>query len=113
MLNAARHDDEFAGLDPFRLLASRFAIVHPKATLHDQKHLVFIFEMMPGEPPFERDELDELAVEFTRDARIPVVVDERKFFREIDLVHISWSADILSAVREHLARSFIDRQGCR
>ena len=87
MLDAARYDDEFAGLDPFRLLASVFAIVHPKATLHDQKHLVFIFVMMPGEWPFELDELDELAVEFAGDARVPVVVDERKFLGEIDLVH--------------------------
>src|SRR2546423_5950677 len=87
MLDAAGHDDEFAGLNPFRLLALVFAIVHPKATLHDQKHLVFILVMMPGEWPFKLHELDELTVEFTGDARVPMIVDQRKFVSEIDLVH--------------------------
>ncbi len=87
MLYAARDDDEFTRLDPLRVLISIFAIVHAEAASHHQKHLVFIFVMMPGEWPFELYELDELAVEFAGDARIPMIVDERKLFGEINFVH--------------------------
>ena len=87
MLDAARHDEELVLLDPFRAFAAVFAIVHAKAALHDQKHFVFIFVMMPGERAFEFDELDELPIQFTGNARIPVIVDQRKFIGKIDLLH--------------------------
>jgi hypothetical protein len=43
---------------------------------------------MPGERTLEFDELQILPVEFAGDPRIPVIVDERKLFGEIDLLHL-------------------------
>src|ERR1041384_2236262 len=99
MLDTARHDDEFTGLDPFRALLGVLSIVHAKAAFHDQKHLVFIFVMMPGEGTFEFPKLDQLAVELARDALVPVIVDERKFFGEVDFLHFVGAPTSLSAGR--------------
>src|SRR2546423_14357948 len=57
VFDAARNNDELARLDPFLALTIVLAIVHPEAALHDEKHLVFIFVMMPGEWTLEFDEL--------------------------------------------------------
>jgi hypothetical protein len=43
--------------------------------------------MMPGKRALEFHQLDELPVELAGDARVPVIVDERKLFGKIDLVH--------------------------
>ena len=110
MFYATRDDDEFARLNPFAAFGSTLTIVHPKTALHYQKHLIFSFMMMPGERPLKFYELNQLPIEFAGDARIPMILNERKFLGEIDLVHFKWSADILSAGREHLARGFADRQ---
>ena len=83
MLDAARNNDELARLDPFAALAV-VPIVHTKPTLYDEKHFVFGFVMMPREWPLKFHEFDQLAIEFARDARIPMIANEREFFGEID-----------------------------
>ena len=64
VLDSARHDYQFAFLDPFFAFASVFAIVHPKPALHYQEQLIFVLVMMPGKRPLEFDQLQKLAVEF-------------------------------------------------
>ena len=70
MLNSTGDDDEFTFFDPFFAVLAIVMIVHAEASLHDQKHLVFIFMMMPRERAYEFDELDELSVQFTGNARV-------------------------------------------
>src|SRR6266852_8132548 len=89
VLDAARDNYQFAGFDPFFAIAAIFAIIHAKTSFHYQEQLVFMVVMMPGEWSLEFNELNQLAVELTGDARIPVIVDERKLLGEIDLVHHS------------------------
>jgi hypothetical protein len=43
--------------------------------------------MMPGKRTLKLDELDELAVQFTRNARVPVIAYERELVGEINLFH--------------------------
>lgn len=62
MLDAARDDDEFALLNPLFPIVSIVAIIHAKAALHHEEHLIFIFVMVPGEQSLELDELYELTV---------------------------------------------------
>jgi hypothetical protein len=45
--------------------------------------------MMPGEWALEFHQLDELPVQFSGNARVPVIVNEREFFGQIDLMHLS------------------------
>src|SRR5712675_631831 len=70
-LDAARHDYQFALCDPFFAFPSVFSIVHAKPALHDQEQLIFVVVMMPGEGSLEFDELNQLTIEFTGDARVP------------------------------------------
>jgi len=87
VLDAAGDDYQFARFDPFLAVVAGFSIVHPKAAVHYQKQLVLVVVMMPGEWSLKFDELNQLAVQLTSNPWIPLVMDERKFFGEIDLVH--------------------------
>src|SRR5215813_3503769 len=89
VLDTPRHDDKFAGLDPFLTLAGVLAIIHAETSLNDKEHFVFVFVMMPGERPLELHQLKVLPIQFTGNPRIPVVADVRKLFGEIDLFHKS------------------------
>src|SRR5262245_32499449 len=87
MLDTARDDNEFAGLDPNFAFVTLLAKVHPEAPFHDQEHLVLVFVMMPGKGALELDQLQVLPVELTGNAGIPMIADERKLFGQINFVH--------------------------
>src|SRR5215472_10159598 len=67
MLDTARHNDEFAGLDPFFPLPTVFPIIHAEPTLHDQEHFDFVFVVMPGKRALKLDELDQLTIQLAGD----------------------------------------------
>src|SRR3989442_11093604 len=92
MLDPTRDDDEFALFNPFFAVAGIVTIIHAETALHDHEHLVFIFMMMPGERALKLNQLYHLPIKFAGDARIPVIVDERKLLREIYLMHNSETA---------------------
>ena len=89
MLDAARHDDHFTRLNPDTLFNPGFAVFHPEPAFHNHEKLVFVFVMMPGERALKLHELHVLAVQLRGDARIPVIVNQRKLILQIDLVHTS------------------------
>ena len=65
MLDAARHDQELALLDPLLPIAK----VHPESAPDDQEQLVFVLVVMPDELPLELHQLHVLAVQLADDAR--------------------------------------------
>src|SRR6266705_349675 len=91
VFDAAGHDDELTGLDPLGAIISVFAKVHSEAALHHQKHFVFILVVMPGEWAFELHQFEILIVQLADNSRVPVIINDRKLLREIDLVHCQWS----------------------
>src|SRR6185503_9205301 len=72
VLDAARHDDQFAGADDLEMVPK----IHAKLAADDEEQFVFDVVMMPDEVAFELDDLDLLAVEVGDDFRRPVLVDE-------------------------------------
>src|SRR5947199_8552893 len=91
VFDAVRDDEKFAFLQP-NIPVSK---LHPKPALDDEEQLVFIIVVVPNEWPLELHELDQLAAEFTDDLRLPVLGKQRKFFREVHLVHYSIIATLL------------------
>jgi len=83
MLNSARHHNELAFLQPNRLVAK----FNPKTSLYHQKHFVFVLMVMPDEFALQLIELDQLAIEFSRNVGLPVLVDLGKFVGDVDFVH--------------------------
>ena len=86
MFYPARHDDEFAFLDPLFAFTAMLAIVHAKSSLYHIEHLVFVLMMVPGERTLKLYQLDELAIELTGDAWIPVIGYLGEFLCKVDLV---------------------------
>jgi hypothetical protein len=58
MLNATRHNDEFAFFNPFVMIAE----IHAKASFDDQKHFVFLLVMMSDEFALKSDQLEMLPI---------------------------------------------------
>jgi hypothetical protein len=83
MLDAARHDDEFAFLDDGFAIAK----LHPQGAFDDQEEFILIFVMMPDKFSLELDSFDVAVVYFPDDARFPMIGEEAEFFLEIDRVH--------------------------
>ena len=84
MIHPLRHNKEFAGIDLYVAVAQP----NPQAPLHHEKHLVFIFMMMPDELPLHFGQLHVAVVEFANNLRAPVVREAGKFFGEVYLVEV-------------------------
>lgn len=83
MLHASRNNEELA-------LSQRddtIAELHVEASVDDEEELILALVLMPHELALEFDELYMLTVEFTDDLRIPMCVEQRELFAEIDLLH--------------------------
>ena len=82
-----RHDEELAFSD------HDFAIAQPhgQRAVQDHEHFVFRVVVVPDEFALQLDELDVLAVQVAHDARVPIIVDARELFGEINLVHFAVS----------------------
>src|SRR5690242_14882137 len=80
MIDAARDDEEFAGVEIHRSIAK----LHPEFTAHKEEHLVLIVVVMPDELAQEPDQLDLLAVEIADDLRAPVLGELGELLGEIN-----------------------------
>jgi len=71
------YDYHLPWFDPEAFLCARLVtILHLESAVDHHEQLIFFFVMMPGERAFELNELYLLIIKFTRDAWIPVIVDE-------------------------------------
>ena len=75
MLDAARHDQKFTGVDGDRMLFACFAVFHREAAVDDEEELIFAVMFVPDEFSGEFDELDVLAVELGDDFGRPMVCE--------------------------------------
>jgi hypothetical protein len=93
VLHATGDDDEFAGLDPFLMLAGVFvAVFHAESAFDDEEEFVLVVVMMPEKLRVGFDKLDHLSVEFSGDVRLVELRDLREFFRNVDFEHGSDSS---------------------
>jgi len=88
MLDAVRDHDELAFFDPDVAVAKVFVpVLHAKAAFYDQEHFVFVLMMVPDELAFQLVQLDELAVQFSDDVRLPVFMNLPEFLGDIYFFH--------------------------
>jgi hypothetical protein len=88
MLDAARHYDKLAFLDPFMTVTK----LHPEAAFDHQEHFILVFMVVEDEFTLDLVELDILAVEFGGDVGLPVFGDFGELVGEVDFGHgILWS----------------------
>ena len=83
VLHAAGHDDEFAGLDDLFMVAK----AHAQFALEHQEEFVFVFMRMPDKLAFELNQLYVTIIQLARDARIPLILEQRELLREIYDLH--------------------------
>lgn len=85
MLDAVRHDDEFARVDDL-LAVAKF---HPQSTLYDKEHLVLGVVMVPDEFAGEFHQLDGAAIDLAYQLGRPVIGEAGEFFGQIDGLHLT------------------------
>lgn len=93
VFDTAGNDEELALFEPDPAIAE----LHVEAALDDQEELVFMVMMVPHERTEEFDELDELAVQFSDDPGLPVIVEKRELLFEVDLIHMRSVAERVAA----------------
>jgi hypothetical protein len=85
MLDAFRHDYEFAGVDHGFVIAE----FHAKCAFDDQKQLVFVIVMMEDKLALEFDGFNVSVVEFTDDAWVEVIGESTELVTEVYGFHES------------------------
>src|SRR5690242_6203665 len=85
MLDSVRHDEKFAGLQ----LDDLFAEFDPHPAAPDEKQLIFVVVMVPGENALKFYQLHFLAIEFADDLRPPMFAEGAEFFGEVYFLHRS------------------------
>ncbi len=84
MLDTARHDDAFSGLQAYDVILKLDA--EPAAPDHEE--LVLLLVIMPGEFALNFHKLDLLTIQSRDGLGTPMFAEQREFFVQADLVHL-------------------------
>ena len=84
MLDATRHDETLTGPEYDRMAAK----LNGELTAPNEEKLVLILVVMPGESSLDLHNLDFLPIELGDGFGAPMLVEQREFLVEIDLVHV-------------------------
>ena len=83
MLYTSRNDQELTFLKP----NVSVTVLHAESTLDNEKQLILQIVMMPDKLALKLDELDMLTVQLADNLGVPVFVESRQLFGEIDFFH--------------------------
>src|SRR5262249_28555790 len=84
VLDAARHNNEFTFVYRYRMVAK----LHQQASLDHQKQLVVAFVVMPYKGTKKLDKFHLLAIQFSRNARLPVIADPTELLANVHPLHL-------------------------